>query len=159
MRFQTIGIALACSLLIALIGGVGGAFLLTPVRAGTPSPWLHVADLAPLPEDGTPVLVAVAKPMYDAWTRLPDRVLGSIYLRRSLPTDEIIALSTWNEWGARVEYDSEKRIFRDRRCWSGRFTADGRNLDIGPQHDLVRFDVRVIGQNVYINCKHPAWGE
>ena len=51
MRFQTIGIALASGLLIALIGGTGGAFLLTPVWAAPRSPWLWIADLGALPAD------------------------------------------------------------------------------------------------------------
>src|SRR5688572_7568669 len=77
------------SLPFIMLAAVGVAFL-TPSAYPSP-PWAHVGQFADLPPDGTPVRVTVKHQQRDAWSRLPDRLVGFAYLRR-LPSGVVLAL-------------------------------------------------------------------
>ncbi|MCB1090732.1 MAG: Rieske (2Fe-2S) protein [Verrucomicrobiae bacterium] len=49
---------------------------------GGEAPFLPVATLDSLPEDGSPVKFIVRADQADAWSRFPNQVIGAVFLRR-----------------------------------------------------------------------------
>ena len=157
MRQATIGIVSA--LVLACVAGASSAFLMTPVRAVPRSPWVRVADVRSLPEDGTPIRMAVVEHRRDAWTSLPDQKLGFVFLRRMPATGDVVALSDVTRHGSRVSFNGATRLFDD-CCWRDwHFDLDGRCLPDPGLSDLVKLDVQVRDGSVYIANKLPRWGD
>jgi len=80
---------------VAFVAGsaaTGAAFLFSPATTPDASPWVRVIDLASLPADGRPQRYGLSVEQRDAWTRLPDRFLGFVYLRRTRDSQGVIAL-------------------------------------------------------------------
>ena len=121
---------LALLLLIApfaFIGVVGFAFLDSSASARTVPRWLTVSPISKIPIDGEPVLLPVWAPHWDAWTRLPDQIVGHIFARRDSVTNEIQVLSAYHhgQFKVPVEYDHNSRCYRS-RCFIVQFNLDGR---------------------------------
>lgn len=146
-------IKIATMLVCTSVASAGLAFLLSPAQSSPPSPWVWVAEIERLPEDGTPVHVKVAIPERDAWTRHPDRVLGRVFLRRVPGTDTVVALHSITRYGSSVEYDVEAGQFHDRRCWGFRFDMDGKCVDPHPHYDLLKLGVQIRDGRVYISLR------
>jgi hypothetical protein len=148
---------MAC-LPFVVVSAVGTAFLSRTPTEPAHSTWVCVGQLAHLPDDGTPVRVAVQVPQRDAWTRLPDRKLGFVFLRR-LPGGGVMALRAEHHQGFRIPvvYDPSQRSFRS-TCWLVRFTLDGREIAddgalIGDTMQAV--PVRVSDQAVFVRYEPP----
>ena len=108
--------------------------------------WVAVSTLRALPEDGVPQLVPVRVSRFDAWSRMPDDVVGHVFLRRVNKTTEVRALSALYQGGT-VEYDTQMGVFNV-PCWNVQCDIDGRRLhtvrewgDMQPVRTLVRGDV------------------
>ncbi|MCC6125608.1 MAG: Rieske (2Fe-2S) protein [Pirellulales bacterium] len=79
--------------LLAIVGG--GAALLAPTALGAVSffnplrqkgragGFFKLATLDVLPDDGTPLKIAVVAERVDAWNRYPNESIGAVYLRRA----------------------------------------------------------------------------
>lgn len=151
--------AFATVLIFATVAGAGIAFVMSPVWATPPSRWRWVAEIAWLGEDGTPIRVAVTERQRDAWTWLPERILGYIFVRRNPATGEIVALSEMTKYGTQVKYDNALRMFDDpcRPTWH--FDLDGKCVADPVYSDLLKLDVQVRDGSVYIVHKLPRWGD
>jgi hypothetical protein len=117
-------------LLAAIPVGLGTVFLLDPLREDTPTEWARVAELTSIPDDGIPHRFPVYVSKRDAWTRLPDRVIGSVYLTRSARADSVTALRATHhsKLFIPVEYDARDGVFES-VCWNVRFSTSGVCLD------------------------------
>src|SRR5438128_2400425 len=71
---------------------VGFAFLLTPVRPHEPV-FLRITPLASVSDDGVPRTFPVFVQERDAWTTLPQRQIGRVFLRRAPGSSEVSAIS------------------------------------------------------------------
>ena len=60
-------------------GGTGG---------GAEAPFIPVASLDSLPEDGSPQKFTVRADKSDAWSRFPNQVVGAVFLRRLASEEE-----------------------------------------------------------------------
>lgn len=115
---------------------LGGVALTTPVGAGA-KVWLHplrapreagawsrVTRLTALPADGVPRRFLVWAERVNAWTRLPRRPVGSVYLRRTAG-DQVLALhATCPHAGCPVEFAPGQGGFLC-PCHNSTFAADG----------------------------------
>lgn len=54
---------------------------------GVEAPFIPVASVDSLPEDGSPAKFTVRADKSDAWSRFPNQVIGAVFLRR-LPSEE-----------------------------------------------------------------------
>ncbi len=127
---QKTTIVLVAMAFFALTTAVAFAFLTTDGRGPRVSPWLPVTNQSSLPEDGQPRLFPVFTPRRDAWTQLPDEVVGHVYLRRLPGEGRVLALRPEHHDQLRISvvYDETQKVFRS-RCWSLRFDLDGQELD------------------------------
>src|SRR5262245_36328427 len=75
--------------------------------------WVVVTTLETLPADGTPRKFPIVVTRFDAWIRLPDAVIGHVYLRRMETPTQVQALRTTNYAGCLVEFNSASRLFED----------------------------------------------
>ena len=157
MRQAIIGIVSV--LVVASVAGVSTAFLMTPVRVTCRSPWVWVAEVGSIPEDGTPIRVTVVERQRDAWTWMPERKLGYVFLRRVPETDEVVALSQLTWYGAIVRYDAAIRMFDDPCRLDWHFDLDGKCLADPGWSDLLKLEVQIRDGSVYIAHKLPRWGD
>ena len=152
---------LLCRFVIALIvvpfAVASSAFVFTPVRAGAQSPWIWVADVSKLPEDGTPVRVAALERHRDAWTWQPERNLGYVFLRRVPGTRNVVALSDITRYGTRIGYNDASRQFDDPCLIDWHFDLDGQCLPDPDRSGLLKLEVQIRDGSVYIVHKH--WGD
>ena len=138
----------------ALVTVVGTAFLSSTASGRNASPWLRVAQLADLPATGVPVRVPVKLPQRDAWSRLPDRVLGYVYLRR-LPDGRVSALRADHHevYHIPVAFDADAQNYRS-MCWLLRFDLDGREIVDGARmvvgDRMEAVPVQISGEAVFV---------
>jgi hypothetical protein len=139
---------------LALVVVIGFIALATPLRPSGASPWVPVATLSGLPVDGRPQCVSIRVPHCDAWTRLPDRTIDWIYVRRSPTSGAATALHTRHKMGTFVEYDEPLNCFRN-TCFIVRFDLDGKELPdnrIRPEdyEDMRTLNTRVENDVVFV---------
>jgi menaquinol-cytochrome c reductase iron-sulfur subunit len=86
------------------IAGVGGA-----------APFISVASLDALPEDGSPQKFTVRADKADAWSRFPDQVIGAVFLRRIAEGSDESAIQAFNvvcpHLGCAIEFRDENRDY------------------------------------------------
>src|SRR5882672_3559368 len=124
MRLLTKAVLLAFSVgLLVLLGVPAVAFVTSPMRQESRSPWLFVANVADLPVDGQPRAMPVLVPDRDAWTRLPDRVVGWVFVRRVSGVDQVLVLEPHHgPLRVGVNYDEQAKVFQS--CWRVRFDLE-----------------------------------
>src|SRR5690349_13003942 len=83
-------------LFVSLISAPSIAFLTDGARQPPESSWLRVVDLGSLPGDGQPMRFPILEPRRDAWNRLPDKLLGYVFLRRLPGCGQISALRAYH---------------------------------------------------------------
>ncbi len=142
--------------ILALLGLPAIAFVTSPLRLAPDSAWFFVANLADLPEDGQPRRMFVLAPDRDAWIRRPDKVVGSVFVRRTSDADRALVLEPYHHEEMRVSviYDKRSRSFQS-SCWEVRFDLDGGELlepGLPPMGDhMPRLPVRVVEGQVFVN--------
>jgi len=143
--------------LIVLLGVPAIAFVTSPSRHASASPWLFVANWADLPVDGQPMRMSVLTPDWDTWTRRPDKIVGSAFVRRMPGVDQVLVLEPHHHGALRVgvTYDEQSRAFQS--CWRIRFDLEGHELpdpDLPPMGDrMERLPVRVVEGQVFVQWK------
>lgn len=83
--------------IIAVPVGVAGYAFLDPVLRGkgdAQAPFVRVARLDEVPQDGTPRRFEVRADQWDKWTFIPDAPVGAVFLRRDPGSGKIVALHT-----------------------------------------------------------------
>ncbi|MBS0209266.1 MAG: Rieske 2Fe-2S domain-containing protein [Planctomycetes bacterium] len=114
----------------ALIGVVptaaGLATLFDPLRRkGSGAKLLRVASLDTLPTSGEPRAFPILADYVDAWNRLPNQPIGTVYLRRLPGTDKVEAFNaTCPHAGCMVSFKPERNQFQC-PCHTSAFEADG----------------------------------
>lgn len=141
---------------LALVGA-GFIFLRGPVRQESPVGWVAVASLSSLRNDGSPQPHVVRVPQFDAWTRLPDCVIGGVFVRRLPGTRQVIALRADHHRSLHIPviYDETARLFRS-SCWQVQveFDLDGQEIErIGESRmgdELQKLPVRIADDVVWV---------
>jgi menaquinol-cytochrome c reductase iron-sulfur subunit len=106
----------------AKAGGNGG---------GDSRPYLRVASLAALPEDGTPVQVPVIADLTDAWNREPNQPVGAVYLRRTGKNTVECFNAICPHAGCFVGYAADRQVFQC-PCHTSSFQLDGGRIMPSP---------------------------
>jgi hypothetical protein len=143
---------------LVVLGWAAAAFLTVPTPEPS-SPWFAVARRSALEHNGQPQRVPVLAPQRDAWARLPEVLLGHVFVRLS-SNGQVIALraETRNN-RLRVVYDETSQLFRS-PCWAATFDLDGREIAEGghPLFDetLEQLPVQVSDDVVWIRYESPG---
>lgn len=102
---------------------IGVAFLLTPEP--TQPTWHAIARVADVPDDGHPVRLPVVSATYDAWSRLPERRIGAVFVRKLPGVDRFRILEPrHSRLSIAVVYDPEISRFKS-CCRVLQFNLDG----------------------------------
>ncbi len=113
------GVALAVPL------GTGVQVWLQPLRAPRGAgAWSRVTRLTALPADGVPRRFLVSAEQVNAWTRLPRRPVGAVYLRRTGESQVQALHATCPHAGCPVEYTPARSGFLC-PCHNSTFAVDG----------------------------------
>ena len=90
-------------------------------------------------------------PQFDAWAKLPDEMVGSVFLNR-IGDREIAAFRATYHHGSTLEFDTESNQFWA-PCWKNvRFDVDGRRLhSIQEWGDIRRVRSHIDGDIVYVS--------
>lgn len=129
----------------------GMAVFVNPLAADRSPEWASVGSLDALPADGAPRRVPVLFPETDAWARLPESRVGSVFLIRSPVDGRVRAYPGTYHCGAQVEFDETANQFVV-PCWEGiRFASDGRRLhSVREWGNLGEVRLRVVDQTVLV---------
>ena len=112
----------------------------------------RAANLAELPEDGTPERFTLRADVTDAWTIYRNRVLGSVYLRK-IGTQVIAFNDTCTHLGCKVDYQaSNKRFFCP--CHQSAFNLDGEKQNQTPPRNMDVLEVEVRGEEVFVKYQN-----
>jgi hypothetical protein len=118
-------VLILCLLAVTPVG-LGTVFLLDPLHKDTPPEWARVAELTSIPDDGIPHRFPVYVSQHDAWTRLPDRVIGRVYLTRSARATRVTALrAAHSKLLMPVVYDARDGVFESVCLKNVRFSTSG----------------------------------
>lgn len=93
-------------------------------------PFLRVASLSALPEDGTPVQFPVVADLTDAWNREPNQPIGAVYLRRVGNTVECFN-AICPHAGCFVAYAAQRKVFQC-PCHTSSFELTGQRIAPSP---------------------------
>ncbi len=120
----------------------------------------RVASLDQLPEDGSPVTVAVLAEREDAWNRFPAQPIGGVLLRR-LPDGQVQALNTrCPHAGCTIIFEtSQRKLFCP--CHNASFDLDGRRLEASSPspRDLDTLQVKIEDQTeIWVEFRHFRTG-
>ena len=141
--------------MLAVMAGVPAAiaarFALDPTlrrRKGGAAEPVRVADLAAVPDDGTPRAFPVRADQVDGWTGTPDVEVGVVYLRKT--EDGVVA---WNarcpHLGCLIEHKADEGHFLC-PCHSSVFEEDGsRRNEVSPR-DMDTLPAEVRDGAVYV---------
>ncbi len=104
------------------------AFLVGAKDTETQS-WLYVAKTSELPGDGTPIMKTVSVTQFDAWTRLPDKPICQVFVRKSLSADAASVMYTWHHDGFKIplRYDPITQRYVS-ICWNVTFDLQGKEV-------------------------------
>ena len=145
------------ALAFAVPFGVGLAGIWRTPALSERAEWVAVTTLDSLPAEGVPHRFPVSVPQFDAWNRLPDRVVGFVFLRRAGGMEEVLGLRTTYHMGCIVKYNASARRFEvpcRKDVW---FDLDGRRLhSVAEWGDLPSVRTEVRGDVVYVNLENIA---
>lgn len=105
---------------------LGIVFLVTPARSEVSLQWCEIGARVELPADGSPVSKDVWRPRRDAWMRLPDEYVGTVFLRVDSRTSKVTALLAIAH-GSSVDYDDTARRYIA-WCTNTAFDLEGNEL-------------------------------
>ena len=92
-------------------------------------------SVSSLPEDGTPVSVKVLDDRVDAWNKIPNVPIGTVWLRRT-EAGEVLAFNTiCPHLGCAVDYRQGNRDFFC-PCHTSTFALDGKRQNMIPPRDM-----------------------
>jgi len=134
----------------------GYVFLASSERPA--SDWQTTSHVADVPLDGEPVRLVFRETHCDAWTRLDDRPLGAVFVRRPPNADGFQALNAFHgKFGCSVEYDPHDKAYKS-VCFIVRFDEDGRVItndviEPGMYADLQRFETRVVDDVLFVKSR------
>jgi hypothetical protein len=139
-------LTVACAVPLA----IGMAAMLDPIGRDKPPEWVAVTTLHALPVDSAPQRVPVSMPHFDAWTKLPDQVVGHVFLDRH--GDRMVTAFKATYLGAPLEFDPGTNQFWT-PCWKGvRFDIAGRRLPpVDQRGDLRQVRLDLDGDSVHVN--------
>lgn len=126
-RHFLIGLAvMGLSALVKLMPVAGGLVVyLQPLRRrAVAAEYQPVASLAALPADGTPRKFSIFADRVDAWNRIPNVAIGTVYLRRTGPAAAQALHATCPHAGCFVRYRADERDFVC-PCHASQFALDG----------------------------------
>jgi Rieske Fe-S protein len=115
---------------------------------GVSVPIAELGEVPDLDQGGAPLRAAVvASGLRDAWNRLDQTKLGSVYLGKR--ASGLTALSaTCPHAGCGIDYDADHRQFVC-PCHNSTFSIDGAKLSGPSPRDMDRLDLSVQGGKVY----------
>jgi menaquinol-cytochrome c reductase iron-sulfur subunit len=125
---------------------VGLLAFLNPLRQKSQAgEFMRLATLDSLPDDGTPRKAVVFMDQVDAWNRVPNQPVGSVYLRK-VGKNEILALQVLcPHAGCLVSFDAEKKSYNC-PCHGANFDMEGKRLEASSQSprdlDVLEAEVR-----------------
>ncbi len=131
--FLTRAAAVAVGALVALVPGAAGLVVfLDPLRRRSrTSDFVRVGSVDQLPADGMPRRFAVLAAHEDAWSRVPLRPVGAVYMCRGPDSDRVVALSAvCPHAGCFVTFQDQEGTFRC-PCHGSRFERTGERIDPG----------------------------
>ncbi|MDA7664319.1 Rieske 2Fe-2S domain-containing protein [bacterium] len=113
------------SVMVSVPVGAGVATLLAPLGSEKGARLkVRLASVAELPSDGTPKLYQVVAERKDAWTKYPNKPIGSVFLRR-IDEGKVLAFnSSCPHAGCSVDIDSSGSAFFC-PCHASSFDFDG----------------------------------
>ena len=108
-------------------------------------------SLDALPEDGTPQRYTVHDDIVNAWNKLPNQPIGSIWLRRiDSATPPVIAFSTiCPHLGCSVDYRATEGDYYC-PCHTSAFKLDGTALNDIPPRAMDELEVKVTGNHIWL---------
>jgi len=114
--------------IVAVPVAAGLGTLLAPLGAGGQGGLkLRLAEVADLPDDGSPKRFDVIAERNDAWTKYPKKAIGSVWLRK-LAEDKVVAFNTsCPHLGCSVDFDSTGGQFSC-PCHASSFDLKGERL-------------------------------
>lgn len=132
---------------------IGVAFLASPPSEREPPEWVKVTTLSLLPADGVPRRFLVSVACFDTWERLPDKTIGTVFLRRVPTSGEVLGLQGEYYLGSPVEFDVEAQVFRD-VCWGMQCDINGKRIhSIARMGDIERVRVVIREKSVYVKLE------
>jgi len=148
--------SILAAVILTILGGAplaAGLVFLVPNDVARPdSQWIRLTDISTISDDALPHRFQIYEPYYDAWARLPDRVVGGVFLRRLPGIDNIIALRADHHAPARmpVVYTPQTGGFTS-SCWNISFTIDGKCIDKNDRfEDIERLQTRIQNGVVFV---------
>ncbi len=117
--------------------------------------WFLVAELSDLPTDGTPIHKTVSAKHFDAWTRLPDRPILDVFIRRSGNANDASVVPSWHHDSFRIplRYDHRKKQYVS-VCWNVAFDMQGKEVSdsesVRTGSSLTQLPVQVVGGDVWV---------
>ena len=91
--------------------------------------WFLVAKTSELPSDGSPILKTVSAKQFDAWTRLPDKPVCNVFVRKSHNADGVSAVHSWHHDAFRIplRFDEVTQQYVS-ACWNVAFDIQGNEV-------------------------------
>ena len=110
---------------VAVPAGAGLATLLSPLGAENSGKLkVRLATLDDLPSDGTPKLFQVVAERKDAWTKYPNKPIGSVFLRKKGENDVVAFNSSCPHAGCSVDLSKGGGEFNC-PCHASTFNIEG----------------------------------
>ena len=134
---------------------VGLAFLHIPSSQAEQNPWVRVSSLAAISDDGIPHEVPLFAKQSDGWTKLPDRVVGRVFVRRVPGADRVLAIHPVTPFGSVVSFDENAKAFAE-PCWGMIYDINGTCLNEKPNPgDLKLLRTKTEGGTVFVALNSP----
>lgn len=135
----------------ALTVAITLAFLLSSATIReSPTSWICVGSLASMPDDGLPHRFPLVVEKRDAWTTMPEHVLGHVFVLREQRSNRLIVLPEVTRFGARIQFDQEDQVFRE-RCWGTKYAATGKCLNTPPHPgDIQQLETKTTESSVFV---------
>jgi len=154
-------LATCAGIISALVGIVpvtlGGLFFFGPAfkKKNGRSDYIDLnVTVADLPDDGEPLFVPVVADKVDAWNRIPNQQIGSIFLRKD--GNEIVAFNTvCPHLGCSVKFRAAEQDFYC-PCHTSTFQLDGEKVNEIPPRGMDRLEVKVDSGEIkvkYVNFR------
>ncbi|MBN2024249.1 MAG: Rieske 2Fe-2S domain-containing protein [Pirellulales bacterium] len=117
------------ALALAVPAVVGLISALNPLRVkGQGGRFFRVTSLDALPEDGTPRRFPIIADRKDAWTLFPNQPIGSVFLRRTGPSEVKALAVICPHAGCFIDFDAKAGGFLC-PCHMAHFDLDGKRTD------------------------------
>lgn len=154
-------------ILVAVPSTIGGIFFLDPLLRGKKSSdgedggdmagFLQLPVTADsIPADGTPVAVSIRTDQDDAWNRLKDVPVGSVWLRKNEAGEIVVFNSVCPHLGCSVDYRrSENDFFCP--CHTSGFDLDGKKTNDIPPRDMDSLEIATATDGRPVKDGNELW--